>query len=166
MIEENEADARRQRLADDLVDGHAGFLLARANVASLAATTAALRAHGLKTRSYSVLALACHESPPSQKEVADVLRLDPSQVVVVVDDLQGRGLVERLPDSRDGRSKVLVATSRGRDVYAHARHDVSRAENAFFTILTDAQRARLNQLLRPLAFPANDPTPIEKDQQP
>ena len=82
-------DPRLQsRPADDL-----SFLLARANALSLAAGNAALAQHGLRVRSYSVLALAAGDARPSQRELAEFLRLDPSQVVALVDDLQARGLV-------------------------------------------------------------------------
>ena len=73
------------------------FLLARANALSLAAGNAALAQHGLRARSYSVLALAAGDARPSQRELAELLRLDPSQVVALVDDLQRRGLVAASP---------------------------------------------------------------------
>jgi hypothetical protein len=51
----------------------------------------------------SVLWLACQDFEPSQRELSGFLGLDPSQVVSLIDDLQGRGLVERKPDKRDNR---------------------------------------------------------------
>ena len=65
---------------------------------ALAAGNASLAEHGLKARSYSVLALPASDARPSQRELAEFLRLDPSQVVGLVDGLQARGLVRREPD--------------------------------------------------------------------
>jgi DNA-binding MarR family transcriptional regulator len=140
--------SRPSALSDDL-----SFLLARANAISLAAGNAALAAHGLKARSYSVLLLTTDESRPSQRELAEFLRLDPSQVVSLVDDLQSRGLVERRPDPADRRANVVVATEAGRKVAAAARETARRAEEQVHGQLTRDERQTLTELLRVLAFP-------------
>jgi DNA-binding MarR family transcriptional regulator len=131
------------------------FLLARSNALSLATGTEALRPFGLKVRSYPVLSLACEGRRPSQREIADFLRLDPSQVVALVDDLEVRGLVERRTDSRDRRSKVVAATAQGRRVYAEAREAMAAAEEAPFSVLSAPEREALAGYLRRLAFPAD-----------
>ena len=130
------------------------FLLARANALSLAAGNAALAEYGLRVRSYSVLALAAGNSRPSQRELAELLRLDPSQVVALVDELQVRGLVVRQPDPADRRANVVVATERGRAVHAEASTSARAAESALHDDLTDADRAQLTALLKRMAFPA------------
>lgn len=135
-------------LVDDL-----SFLLARANALSLAAGNAALAEYGLRVRSYSVLALAAGTSRPSQRELAELLRLDPSQVVALVDELQVRGLVVRQPDPADRRANVVVATDRGRAVHAEASTAARAAEAALHDDLTDADRTDLTGLLRRMAFP-------------
>lgn len=139
---------RPSALSDDL-----SFLLARANAISLAAGNAALAVHGLKARSYSVLLLSAGEARPSQRELAEFLRLDPSQVVSLVDDLQARGLVQRRPDPADRRANVVVATEAGRQVAADARETARRAEQQVHGQLTRDQRQTLTELLRVLAFP-------------
>lgn len=139
---------RASVLTDDL-----SFLLARANAIALAAGNASLAEHGLKARSYSVLALAAGEARPSQRELAEFLRLDPSQVVSLVDDLQSRGLVERRPDPADRRANVVVATEAGRALAATARESARSAEERVHAQLTPGERQSLTALLRALAFP-------------
>ncbi len=129
------------------------FLLARANAASLAAGNAALAPHGLKARSYSVLELAVADTRPSQRELAAFLRLDPSQVVALVDDLQSRGLIERQPDPNDRRANVVIATDAGRALAEAARASAESAEHALHASLAPADRARLAELLRAIATP-------------
>ena len=141
-------DLRASALTDDL-----SFLLARANAISLAAGNAALAEHGLKARSYSVLLLSAGEARPSQRELAEFLRLDPSQVVSLVDDLQSRGLVERRPDPADRRANVVIATDDGRRVAAAARESARAAEARVHAQLTSDDRRTLTALLRSLAFP-------------
>ena len=135
-------------LEDDL-----SFLLARANALSLAAGNAAMAAHGLKVRSYSVLALAAGEVRPSQRELAEFLRLDPSQVVALVDELQARGLVIREADPADRRANAVTATEEGRAVFARAESSARAAEEALHSSLSPADRERLTALLRAIAFP-------------
>ena len=137
-----------EALVDDL-----SFLLARANALSIAAANAALADLGLRVRSYSVLSLAAEPSPPSQREIAEFLRLDPSQVVALVDDLQKAGLVTREPDPRDRRANVIAATPAGRTLLARARESVLRAEHELHSELTETERATLSALLRKTAFP-------------
>lgn len=130
-----------------------GFLLARANANSLASTHAALADLDLRVRSYSVLALAAAEERRSQRGIADLLRLDPSQVVALVDELQRRGLVAREPDPADRRAKVVVATDEGRRVHAEAAEAAREAERELLAPLDDAERLQLRGLLQRLAFP-------------
>lgn len=139
---------RASSVADDL-----SFLLARSNALSLSAGNAALRPFGLKVRSYPVLALACDDLRPTQRELADFLRLDPSQVVALIDDLEAQGLVERSTSDRDRRSKVLVPTPAGRRVCAAAKQAVAAAEAAPFASLSAGERETLTALLGRVAFP-------------
>ncbi|WP_309068565.1 MarR family transcriptional regulator [Microbacterium sp.] len=130
------------------------FLLARANARSLAATHAALAEHGLRVRSYTVLALAVAEARLSQRDIAEYLWLDPSQVVALVDDLQQRGYVAREPDENDRRAKVVVATDEGRRVHAAAARSVRESEDETLDVLAADEQAQLRELLLRLAFPA------------
>lgn len=139
---------RASVLADDV-----SFLLARANAIALAAGNAALAEHGLKARSFSVLVLASGDARPSQRDLAEFLRLDPSQVVSLVDDLQSRALVERQPDPSDRRANVVVATDAGRTLAAAAREAARVAEERVHAQLSEEERELLTGLLRRLAFP-------------
>jgi DNA-binding MarR family transcriptional regulator len=135
-------------LTDDV-----GFLLARASGNFVRASNAALLAHGLRVRSYSVLLLACAaEDGISQRDVAAVLGLDPSQVVLLVDELAESGLVERHPSGTDRRTKMVVATAAGQEVRAAAVGDVAGAVTALLADLTATERFLLRDLLSRLAL--------------
>lgn len=142
-----EGDSVALPLSDD-----ASFLLARANALSLAATNRTLESFGLKARSYSVLALAAAADRMSQRDFASYLRLDPSQVVALVDDLQDRGLVERQTAPDDRRANVIVATSAGRGLASEAHALLRDAEDALLSELDDTERTSLAALLRKIAF--------------
>ena len=140
-------------LQDSVLGGDLNFLLARANALTLAAANAALGKHGLKARSYAVLALAADDARPTQRELAEFLRLDPSQVVALVDELERRALVERRTDPADRRANVLVATDAGRALFARARESAHAVELGLLAAVTPEDHKRLARLLRLLAFP-------------
>ena len=141
------------RLADSALADDPIFLLARASALAIAAGNASLAEHGLKARSYAVLALAASDARPTQRELAEFLRLDPSQVVALVDGLQARGLVRREPDPSDRRANVVVITDEGRDMFARARISAQAVEQQLHRALGDESRALVMDVLRALAFP-------------
>jgi DNA-binding MarR family transcriptional regulator len=49
-------------------------------------------------------------------------------MMVVVDELEVRGLVRRTPDPEDGRAKVVKLTARGRTLAAESRRAVAAVE--------------------------------------
>jgi|SRR6185312_13181161 len=130
-------------LADDV-----GFLLSRASGLVVRATNEALAGIGLRVRSYSVLVLACdHADGISQRDLAAALGLDPSQVVALVDDLAGRGLVRRAPSPADRRTKLVVATAPGRELRERAAGLAADAGRRRLGRLSGAERATLRDLL-------------------
>ena len=72
----------------------------------------AANAHGLTLTQARVLGFAACE-PLSQRRLAEHFGCDPSNISVLVDRLAERELVERQPDPRDGRVKLVVATEPG-----------------------------------------------------
>jgi DNA-binding MarR family transcriptional regulator len=132
-----------QPLSDDL-----GFLLSRASGQVVRATNAALAEHGLRVRQYSVLVLAC-DAPDglSQRELATVLGLDPSQVVLLVDELVAAGLVERQAPEADRRTRLVVATAEGHRVREAAGRAADAAVATPLSLLGDAERDRLRDML-------------------
>ncbi|MGY1625293.1 MarR family winged helix-turn-helix transcriptional regulator [Geodermatophilus sp. SYSU D00965] len=142
-------------LTDDV-----GFLLSRASGLLVRATNAALAAHGLRVRSYSALLLACDSDDGiSQRDLAEALGLDPSQVVLLVDELTEAGLVERRPSASDRRTKLVVATDAGRAVRRQATRATAAAHAGQLGALSGEEQDRLRDLLgrlvagRPAAVP-------------
>jgi len=130
-------------LTDDLE-----FLLSRASGVVVRATNAGLAEHGLRVRQYSVLVLACETADGvSQRALATVLGLDPSQVVLLVDELTAAGLVERRPDPADRRTRLVVATAAGRRVRGLAGTAAAAAVESPMALLDEADRQVLRELL-------------------
>lgn len=125
-----------------------GFLLARVSGEVVRATNAALAGEGLRVRQYSVLQLAC-DSPGgiSQRAMARVLGLDPSQVVALVDELAQARLVERQPAPADRRAKLVTATDAGRRKRERAATRAAAAVQGALRSLSGDEQATLRALL-------------------
>lgn len=128
------------------------FLIARTRSIGSGRANLALKPFGLKVRSYSVLSLACSDITPTQRELAEFLALDPSQIVPLVDTLEKRGYVERTPDPVDRRSKVIAATAEGRKLYAKAHQATQASEKETLFALTASEQEQLRSLLGRVAL--------------
>ena len=142
----------RHRLQSTDLSSEIEFLMARARAVGTTQANEQLAALNLKARSYAVLALACSPSRPSQRELAEFLSLDASQIVALVDGLESRGLVVREPDASDRRSNVIVGTPEGIALYERAAKVVAAAEAKSLSSLTESERNQLRELLARVAF--------------
>lgn len=143
------------RLADSSITSDIGFLLAKLHAAGSVLNNAALAEFGLKERSYSVLALACGDLGPTQRELAEFLSLDPSQIVALIDELEQRGLVERRPGISDRRQKLVAATEAGRELHSVAQDATRAAEARHLGMLTPEEVASLRSILRKAVWHGN-----------
>ena len=140
--------AGTEKLVAAPITNDVGFLLAKLHAAGSVLNNQALAEFDLKERSYSVLILANSGLEPTQRELADFLSLDPSQIVALVDELEKRGLVVRAPGKQDRRAKTVTATPAGAKLHARASEAARRAEAEALDGLETAEVAALKALLR------------------
>lgn len=145
------ANATDRFLSSDLATD-IEFLTARTRALGSARANKLLTPLGLKVRSYSVLSLACSGLAPTQRELAEFLSLDPSQIVPLVDGLEKDGLVERTADPSDRRSKVITGTAAGARLYKKARAVTAEGEAVTMSKLSAAEQETLRELLSRVAF--------------
>lgn len=130
-------------LADNI-----GFLLSRTSGLAVRAANAGLAGHGLRVRQYSALVLvADSQDGVSQRDLASTLGLDPSQIVLLVDELQAAGLVERRPAPADRRTRLVAATTRGRQVRRAAVEGAHEGVRRQLGALSDEEQETLRALL-------------------
>ena len=123
------------------------FLLARARATGTGHANSRLLTLGLKARSYAVLSLAASGLEPTQRELAEFLSLDASQIVALVDQLEKAELVERQPAPTDRRTNVIVATAAGQKLYERARAVAHETEAESLSALSADEREDLRRLL-------------------
>ena len=121
-----------------------GFHLARRFGERLAPLGLEPRHAGMLTR------LAAHEGL-SQQALGELIGLNPTRMVFLVDELQQRGLVERRRNTADRRSYALYLTPQGRDMLRQIQASGSRHQDEIGASLTQAERIQLASLLRRLA---------------
>jgi DNA-binding MarR family transcriptional regulator len=98
-----------------------------------------------------LLRVVAAEPGRTQQAVSTQLGLLPSRLVMLVDELEGRGLIERRRDPSDRRNYALYVTEKGGAVL----QDIGRVAQAhgedFLAPLNKADRAALADLLGRLA---------------
>jgi DNA-binding MarR family transcriptional regulator len=154
------ADSLDERLGEGAVreafvprplEEHMGWLMSRAGQTLGWALTEGLAPLGLNLRDYTVLLAAERAAvegrPGSQLELARAARLDKSTMVVAVDALERGGLVERRPDPKDRRARIVAPTKAGRELLARAEGVVLGAEDEALADLGAEERRALRGLL-------------------
>jgi MarR family transcriptional regulator, transcriptional regulator for hemolysin len=88
------------------------WLLARASHVLTTESTAALEAVGISPRDHAVLTTAM-TGQLTQTEIARIVGLDKTTMVVTVDELEMAGLAERFRSGSDRRARVVEVTDEG-----------------------------------------------------
>ncbi|MDX6237122.1 MAG: hypothetical protein QOG10_1937 [Kribbellaceae bacterium] len=83
-------------------------------------------------------------------ELSDRLRIAARSTTEVVDGLQDRGLVERRPDPQDRRATLVALTDEGTRVGQAIRSHRDAEAEAYFSVLSEAERTHLTDILRKL----------------
>lgn len=129
------------------------FLTARARSRGNGHANALLKTElGLKVSHFSVLSVAARGTNPTQRELSEFLDLDPSQVVALVDVLEDRGLVERLTDPKDRRSRMIAVTEEGHRVEERGYELTEASDREVLASLSAAECEQLRELLTRIAF--------------
>jgi DNA-binding MarR family transcriptional regulator len=97
-----------------------GWLLSQANHALLAENQMALAPLGLGSRGYCVLSTAL-AGTRTQTEIADLVGLDKTTMVVTVDELERRGWARRVSSPTDRRARLIEVTPEGQRAVEQGR---------------------------------------------
>lgn len=127
------------------------FMLLQAGRAQFARLEEALRAVGLSTAKYYVLSQIAnaHEGVPLRL-LAEEQQCVPSNMTTLVDRLEADGLVRRVDDATDRRSKRAVLTPLGEEKAAAGARVVAEVEAAFAESLGPTERLALAKVLSSL----------------
>jgi DNA-binding MarR family transcriptional regulator len=124
------------------------FRLARVTGYRLSRALATLE---MRTNEFAVLHHLKLAGPLSQQELGTALRINPSNLVGLLDALEDDGLIVRPRDPADRRRHVVGLTAAGQSRLAEAKRAVARAEQDLLAPLDPTERAQLQALLERLA---------------
>jgi MarR family transcriptional regulator, transcriptional regulator for hemolysin len=125
-----------------------GWLLGRASHVLKTELTAALESLGLSPRAHHVLKTAM-QGEYTQTELAGIVGLDKTTMVVTLDELEAAGLAERRPSATDRRARVVVVTRAGAAKVRQAEAIAARIHADVLEALPARERqALLNGLAR------------------
>lgn len=111
------------------------------------AAEASMAPGGLRPRHLVALTLLHDHGPIGQQVLADTLRLDPSNVVGLLNELEERGLVVRRRDPLDRRRHIVELSRTGAQELCSAQVRLLTVEDELLAALTADERATLHALL-------------------
>jgi DNA-binding MarR family transcriptional regulator len=127
-----------------------GFLLGKTAQQGAELVEQALQPLALKARHYGVLVSLQDLGPVSQHELGQLLRIDRTTMVAVVDHLERLGFVVRGLHPVDRRTYQVRLTTAGQAAVERARGAIAAADAALVDRLTAQERAQLMILLHKL----------------
>jgi DNA-binding MarR family transcriptional regulator len=138
------------RLPQELIS-RSGFLLVRLGLSFKTRALEQLSQAGCSQYDYSVLALLDEQPQETQAKLADILAVDRSQLVRILDGLEDRGLIARHRDKHDRRRHTVSVTASGRRQLHKLRARIDQLEDELLAPLGPADRQTLHALLLRLA---------------
>ena len=101
---------------------------------------------GLKLKSYMVLT-NLREGGLPQADLCASMQMDANNTVLLLNDLEGKGFVERRRDPTDRRRHIVVITDAGQEALRHAERAMESLEEEVFGALSTEDRDALRGLL-------------------
>lgn len=124
-----------------------GFMLQRAASDAGRLATTKLQPLGIDPRHHAVLALIVELGPLSQQDLADLLHVDRSTMVALIDDLESRRYVRRQRSPHDRRAYAIHPTVAGKTAQTRAAKLLQQCERSYLAALTGDEQDLLYELL-------------------
>ncbi|NUB45494.1 MarR family transcriptional regulator [Fertoebacter nigrum] len=135
------------QVSDDTLRRLAGYNLKRAFNVIHADLGEVLAPLDLRMLTFSALTLIADNNGLTQTQLAEALAIKRPNLVVIVDELEGRGLILRNPVPNDRRAHALSATLPGRRLRDRALAAVLAHEARILAVLDPQERLALEQAL-------------------
>jgi len=131
--------------------GEPAFLLAQLGAHAASQFAERLKVLDLTPSDAGILRLLRVTAGLSQQELAAKLRIHPSRLVAILDNLEKRGYLERRPNPDDRRLYSLHLTKGGEEVLERIGKVARQHQDSLLSALNSEERAVLGSLLLRLA---------------
>jgi DNA-binding MarR family transcriptional regulator len=138
----------RPAIALDTLNGHLGYFIRRVQVWVFQDFIRTLAQIDISPAQFSVLVVISANPGLSQAELAAALGIERARLARLLHRLQGRGLIQRLESSDDGRRHALQLTPQGRALLTRAKTLAARHETRLIERLGAERHSVLLQALR------------------
>jgi DNA-binding MarR family transcriptional regulator len=136
-----------------------GFLLGKLRQRALELVVTRTAELGIHPRHFGVMTVLDSLGPHTQQELADLILVNRTVMVGIVDELEAKGLVERRRNPADRRAYALQLTETGREVVQRVRPVIEAAEQRLLSRLSEREQGRLIELIRRVVLPPGAEAP-------
>jgi DNA-binding MarR family transcriptional regulator len=103
---------------------------------------------GMRLKQYALLGdLRDSDGAMAQQALCGALHLDPNNLVLMLNELEDDGYIERRRDPEDRRRHIVELTSAGKKALERAEKGMESVEDEVLAALDSGQRAELRKLL-------------------
>jgi DNA-binding MarR family transcriptional regulator len=102
---------------------------------------------GMRPRQFMLLSYLRDRAPAMQQQLCELLMLDPNNCVLLLNELEEMGYVERRRDASDRRRHVVDITDAGRAALERGERAQESLEDEVLATLSVEERATLRALL-------------------
>ena len=125
-----------------------GYLLSKAHLRVHTRANEELEPLSLTVKHYGLLTLLVHEGSVSQGRLGEVMKIDRTTMVALIDELERAGHVDRTRNPEDRRAYALAATASGKRVQRKAATLMKQVYAETLSPLSPSERAELQRMLR------------------
>ena len=126
----------------------------------------AMRPLGIEIRHMRILGILAHSGPQTQSQLIEMLEVDKSSMVYLVDTLEELGLAERRPAPGDRRAHSVHITAAGEAKAREAMNVIKAVNERRYGFLSEAEREQLRRTLWRVIEAESDAAGADADPHP
>lgn len=127
-------------------------VMSRANRAVMDRVKEDIKSHGLNPTEFAVLELLYHKGDQPIQQIGQRILLSSGSMTYVIDQLEGKKLLERRPCPNDRRIKHAVITDEGKELMREVFPKHREAIRSMFSGLDSVEKQMMIDLLKKLGF--------------
>jgi DNA-binding MarR family transcriptional regulator len=102
---------------------------------------------GMSMRHYLALSYVADPGGISQQQLSEILCIDANNTVLLLNEMEGQGLIRRVRDPSDRRRHLVEVTDNGQETFERAQRAREAVEDEVLGTLSAGERATLHRLL-------------------
>lgn len=132
---------------EDVQSLRLGYLLKHVYLRFGQLTSAELGPLGISPLEWAALSCIDEQRGLSQREVSELLGIDRTKMVALIDELERKGCVERRVQPGDRRKNTVTLTKTGRELLQRGGRLIDDCERRFLSVLNDSDARQLRRAL-------------------